>query len=101
MAQSIKLGNDTYLDASGIVGIKGVLSGAANIDSMSTAQTAGVYYLNNVSTAPVTYGTLIIIAAYTTPNLAAFQILISGNAIYVRQNYGSWGGWYKHTGTAV
>ena len=98
---SIKLPNDLFLEASEIVGLKGVLTGAADIDSMSTAQTAGMYYLNNVSTTPVTYGLMRIASAYTTPNLAAFQIIFAGANIYFRQNYGSWGSWYKYTGTAV
>lgn len=53
MAQSIKLGNDTFLDAQGINGYKGSLDSSDNLDNMYMRHHSGIYYLGaNVQNSP-------------------------------------------------
>jgi hypothetical protein len=105
MAKSIILGSDTYLHASGIVGIKAVLT-SGNLNNFVGFQNSGTYYLNAAQSAfsnsPLGWGVLIVIA--NNNNIATTQIAISTTAMFTRQYTGSplaWTAWYKYTGTAV
>lgn len=86
----------TDIPGSAVTWTKGILSGAAAVDSMYKASDAGFYFLNNVSTTPIAYGTLIICSAYTGFT-AAYQLCFDGNYTYERrgsQNSG-WTAWRR------
>lgn len=104
MAQSIKLGNNVFLDVAGIDGVvKQTLTGNADIDALITSHDSGVYYCSNTSTTPAAYGMLVLMSAGAGSG-AAYHVFISStaNAIYVRyRSNNTWGSWYKFSGTVV
>ena len=73
--------------------IKGILTGAADVDSLVTKSDTGFYYLNNVTTTPDNYGILVVISPYEE-GYSAYQMIIS-NTVYVREYYSSVGSWYE------
>lgn len=90
----------TDIPGSAVTWTKGILSGAAAVDSMYKASDAGAYYLNNVTTTPTNYGTLIVFSAYEG-DIAAYQVIVNGGAnLYFRQKYGTtsnpnWSSWRR------
>ena len=89
MAQSIKLGNNTFLDAQGINGYKGSLDSSDNLDNMYMRHHSGTYYLGeNVKNAPANYCMMIMIGT-GEGNGSAFQLVVSLNYLYSRMRSGS------------
>lgn len=107
MAQSIKLGSDTYLDAQGVNGYKGSLDSSDNLDNMYMRHHSGIYYLGaNVQNSPANYCMMIMIGTGETNASIAFQLVQSYTKIYIRRRAGSgstytWSAWYEFTGTQV
>lgn len=102
MAKSIKLGSDTYLDASGVDGIKGVIRSGADLDNYYGERYAGLYYISasasDVSNCPVGYSGLLVIGSGSI----GFQLLWGKNSCYFRGRTGgtpTWGTWKAVTFT--
>lgn len=97
MAQSIKFGNDTYLDASSIAGIKDTLTSGDLNDYYGTHK-SGMYYLGAAdsafSNAPAGWAALIVCSVEG----ASFQLVYRYNGIWIRSRTGSpatWQDWRK------
>lgn len=102
MAQSIKLGNDVYLAAEGIDGIKAVLT-SGDLDDYYGVHKAGVYHLNAgasaFSNAPTGYAVLL---CYAGNSSFSGQMVVHGSTIYARERTGNpvaWTHWYRYNGT--
>ena len=102
MAQSIKLGNDVYLAAEGIDGIKGQLT-SGDLNDYYGVHKAGAYYLaasaSAFSNCPQGYSILIVLSS----NYGfGGQLLYNRSGIWYRDRSGSplnWSHWFKITGT--
>lgn len=99
MAKSIKLGSDTYLDASGIDGVKGTIM-SGDLNDYIGMRYAGIWYIGVTATAitncPVGYGMLIV-----GPSI---QLAIGKWEMYFRGYTGNpltWSVWHKVTTTDV
>lgn len=97
MAQSIKLGNDVYLDASGVDGIKATLT-SGNLDDYYGTHKSGIYYLGAAQSAftnaPAGWAALIVCSV----GAVSFQLVYRYNGIWVRDRSGSpatWQAWRK------
>lgn len=97
MAQSIKLGNDVYLDASGVDGIKATLT-SGDLDDYYGIHKSGTYYLGATQTdftnAPTGWAGMIVCSV----GGVSFQIVWNGTGIYYRARSGnpaSWGDWIR------
>lgn len=107
MAQSIKLGSDTYLDAQGVNGYKGTLTSSDDLDDMYMRHHSGIYYIGeNVQNAPANFCMMVMIGTGEANASIAFQLVQSYAKIYIRRRSGSgstytWGAWYEFTGTQV
>lgn len=103
---SIKLDENTYLDAQNIAGFKGTIS-SGNLNDYRYRYQSGMYYVGSgVTNAPADYGMMIMISTATTGNGVCRQLYIIGGSIYSRSYTGSgstytWSSWYKYTGTAI
>lgn len=102
MAQSIKFGNDTYLDAGGVDGIKAVLTNG-DLNDYYGIHKSGVYYLNgsasSFSNCPQGYSTLLV---FSGTSGGAQQMIVHRSGIWYRDRSGSpvtWSHWFKLTGT--
>ena len=102
MAQSIKLGNNVYLDASGVDGNKGTITSGDDLNNYWGPRKAGLWVVNttssNVSNCPLSYSGLIVIAIGQS---GAQQILFNHTGICFRDRTGSpasWSHWFKVTG---
>lgn len=98
MAQSIKLGNDLFLDASGVDGIKAVLT-SGDLNDYYGVHKSGVYHLNATASAfsncPQGYSVLFVYSG----NLGfGAQMIYSRSGIWYRDRSGSpvnWSDWFK------
>ena len=101
MAQSIKLGNDTFLDAQGVNGYKGSLDSSDNLDNMYMRHHSGTYFLGaNVQNSPANYCMMIMIGTGESNVSIAFQLIVSGSYLYSRVRSGSgssfsWAAWKR------
>ena len=102
MAQSIKLGSDTYLDASGVDGIKAILT-SGDLNDYYGIHKSGVYYLNasasSFSNCPQGYSTLLVSSGTSG---GAQQMIVHRSGVWYRDRSGSpvtWSHWFKITGT--
>ena len=102
MAQSIKLGNDVYLDASGVDGIKATLT-SGNLNDYYGIHKSGVYYLNasasSFSNCPQGYSTLFV---YSGTSGGTQQMIVHRTGVWYRGQSGTplkWSHWFKLTGT--
>ena len=108
MAKSIKLGSDTYLDASGIVGIRGTIR-SGNLDDYRTKQQSGWWYIATSNTAitncpaGASYSHLCVVTTSNGVDTDAVnQVIVNLNGIWYRTRSGSpirWSHWFKLTGT--
>lgn len=102
MAQSILLGSDTYLDASGVDGIKAILT-SGDLNDYYGIHKSGAYYLNGSASAfsncPQGYSTLLV---YSGTSGGGQQMIVHRSGIWYRDRSGSpvtWSHWFKLTGT--
>ena len=106
MPKSIKLVNDTYIDASGVVGIRGVIS-SGNLNDYGQSKDAGMWYvLNGVTNSPSNYCMLIVVAGYNSDNSVAIQLIVGQGSMWTRRRVGSgtsysWEPWYRYQGSRV
>lgn len=98
MAQSIKLGNDTFLDITGICGtVRDNLPLNANLNNYYGRHKDGIYYIGditNMQNAPIDYSMLLVM---TRPdgNFTIQVIFYCLGRIYIRYRVsnGTWTAW--------
>lgn len=102
MAQSIKLGSDIFLDASGVDGIKGTISAGDDLNNYIGYRYAGLWYINassaSVSNCPVSYAALICVPVGSS---GVTQIAVNHTGVYYRNRSGSpitWSVWRRCVG---
>lgn len=104
MAQSILLGSDTYLDASGVDGIKAILT-SGDLNDYYGIHKSGAYYLNGSTSAfsncPQGYSTLLV---YSGTSGGGQQMIVHRSGIWYRDRSGnpaSWSIWKNTNGGRV
>lgn len=105
MAQSIKLGNDIFIAASGVDGNKGIITSGDDLDNYWGPRNAGLWVVNatasDVSNCPLSYCGLIVIALGQS---GANQLAFSSSGIFKRSKVGAtptWTEWKSVTGGRV
>lgn len=103
MAQSIRFGNDTYLDASGVDGIKATLT-SGDLNDYYGIHKSGIYYLGATqsafSNAPTGWAALIVCSV----GAVAFQVVWNNDGLFYRARTGnpaSWSVWKNASGGRV
>ena len=98
-SQSIDLGGTFYIDASGVVGIRGSLGSTDDVNDFRMLQHAGTWYCSSAQNAPTTYG-MLTVASGGSGGLCYQTFASSSQIIYTRiYTNGAWGSWYKNLST--
>ena len=96
MAEVIDFNGEKLISATAISGIKKILTSSdPSIDSLVTIDDSGVYYVQNRSDTPTTYGMLIVMSAST--GTSGYQMYLSSTMrLFIRYATNSaWGNWYE------
>lgn len=114
MAKSIKLGSDTYLDASGVYDVKGRITSAFDLNDYSTVDKAGTWVVhtsgtvaNSPSSATGTsssglYG-MLFVGVYSNTS-AKYQLFVNNVGVFYRAytgNPASWSSWRRLVGAVM